>query len=226
MNPICRQKGIASVLYYKSYNASLLGNFKDMKMYYNLLEDEYKNSIDKEPFQLFFDEEKLKIMESIKYQIKIGKCFETFEEFSPIEKEIEMSDSEIEEEKLIVKKIAKNQEMLIPFIGDKISLISIEYPCGDKKNKKDRCDMVSKNHNGTIFPIEFKLNKANHSVVGQIEKYCLHFKLRLINQTYKRVQGVVIAHSYSKFAINELKKRGHICLRHSGNLQFLKLYSI
>jgi len=214
--------GLVSVLYYKCYNASLLCDFSEMEMFYNFLQKEYKKSIDKTVFQEFLDDEKMKNLNIIKKQIEMGKFFEVFENFTPMEHDIEMTESEIEEEKMIVKKVGKNQDMLNPFLGGDIKLISIEFKCGGGKNK-ERCDMVSKNELGTIFPIEFKLNRATHSVVGQIKKYCLYFQLRLINQTYKKVQGVVIAHSYSKFAINELKKRGYICLTHSGNLDNLTL---
>jgi len=216
--------GIVSVLYYKCYNASLLGEFENMKMYYEFLGQEYKNSEDKSPFQNFLNQEKMKELKLVKQQLEMGKMFEVFEEFTPMEHEMELTDTEIEEEALIVKKVGRNQKMLEPLLGGKIRLNSLEHECGSKK-KKDRCDMVSLNDAGTLFPIEFKLKKATHAVVGQIAKYCLHFKLRLINQTYERVQGVVIAHSYSKFAINELKKRGYICLLHSGTLDSLRLTS-
>lgn len=217
------ETGIVSVLYYKSYNASLLGNFANMETYYRLLEQEYQDSDDKSHFQNFLNEERFEILKRIKQQVEMGKLFEVFEDFKPMETEVEMTETEIEEEALIVKHVGRNQHLLEPFLGGKIQLRAIECPCGDKKKKKDRCDMVSFNELGSLFPIEFKLKKATHAVVGQIEKYCLHFKLRLINQIYDRVQGVVVANSYSKFAINELRKRGVICLIHSGDLDHLRL---
>jgi hypothetical protein len=118
---------IVNVLYYKCYNASLLGDFNKMSMYYNLLKNGYNNSKDKTSFKTFLDKEKMQNLDLVKQQIKIGKCLEIFEEFRPIEQEIKMSESEIEEEKLIVKKVAKNQNMLEPFLGKEIKLISIEY---------------------------------------------------------------------------------------------------
>jgi len=214
--------GLISVLYYKCYNASLLGNFKNMEMYFNLMENEYKKTHNKYAFQSFFTPEKLNIFKLIKQQVEMGKFFEVFEEFVPVEQEIEMNETEIEKEALIVKHVAKNQTMLEKFLGGKIKLKSIECPCGSKKSQ-DKCDMVSQNDLGTLFPIEFKLSKATHAVVGQIGKYCLNFKLQLINRLYDRVQGVVIANSYSKFAINELHKRGIICLIHFGDLDHLRL---
>jgi RecB family endonuclease NucS len=226
MNMKINKFGLVSVLYYKCYNASILGSFSKMEMYYRLLEDEYSYFKNKSTFQEFLDKEKMGNLKLIKQQLEMGRCFEVFADFEPMEIEIEMSDSEVEEEKLIVHHVAKNQHLLRPLLKGDLKLMSLEFQTGSKKTKKDRCDMVSRNDLGTIYPIEFKLNKATHAVVGQIKKYCLHFKLGLINQLYERVQGVVVAHSYSKFALNELKKSGHICLIHNGSLNNLSLSAI
>ncbi|MFW5794624.1 MAG: hypothetical protein ACOCV1_03980 [Bacillota bacterium] len=213
--------GILNVLYYRCYNASLLSDFKKMKMYFNLLEKEYQK--DTNLFQRFITREKFENIKKIKKQIDDNQLYEFCQDFKPLEHEIEMDKTEIEKEKLIVRKIAQNQSMLEPFLGEEIKLKNLEHPCGNKKVKKDRCDMVSINKDNILFPIEFKLKKATHAVVGQINKYCLHFKLKLINNLYQEVQGVVIANSYSQYAINELKKKGHICLLHSGTLDDLRL---
>jgi len=213
---------LISVLYYKAFNASLLGKFQEMKMFFGLLEQEYKKSSNKSSFQKFFTKERFEELKLIKQQVEKGQFFEVFETFEPLEHEYELSPTEILEEKIIVKKVAKNQELLEEFLGKKLYLQSLEHLCGEG----DKCDMVSINDDNTLFPIEFKLKKATHAVVGQIGKYCLHFKLKLINNLYDRVQGVIVANSYSKYAINELKKRGYICLIHSGDIEHLRINSI
>lgn len=217
--------GIISVLYYKCYCSSLLGKFNDTKMYFGMLEEEYKNSPDKSSFQEFFTPEKYQELQLIKKQIEMGKMFEVFKDFEPLETDVDMTETEIEEENIIVKKVAKNQQMLEPFLKEKLRLNSLEHDCGGNGQKKDKCDMVSIGNKETLFPIEFKLKRATHAVVGQIGKYCLHFKLRLIQNTYQRVQGVIIANSYSQYAINELRKRGYICLLHFGDLENLRFSS-
>ena len=161
-------------------------------------------------------------MQLIKRQIESNKLIEEYENFVPMENDIEMTPTEIALEFDIVKKVCKNISVFEKFLNKNLRVIGIEHPTG----KKDQCDLVAQDENRTLYPIEFKLNKATHAVIGQIGKYCLHFKLGLIHKLYDRVQGVVVANSYSQYAINELKKRNYICLMHSGDLENIKFSEI
>jgi RecB family endonuclease NucS len=72
-----------------------------------------------------------------------------------------------------------------------------------------RVDLVAQD-SATIYPIELKKSTANHDVIGQIDKYILHYKLKLINKIYKNVIGVVIANSFSEYVLQELCRLGAI----------------
>jgi hypothetical protein len=215
--------GVLSALFYRAYEYMLRGNLDKMTMFYHLLEREFQRCENKEVFQEFFNEDRAPDLKLIKKQVNSQTLFEEFIPFEPIEHPIKMSETEIEEEKQLVNHVARNMELLHPFFPN-LKLKDIEHPCGP--DRQDKCDMVAIDDTQILYPIEFKLNKATHAVVGQIGKYSLHFKLRLSYRLYRKVHGVVIANSYSKYAINELKKRGYTCLVYSGNLDKLKFTQV
>jgi RecB family endonuclease NucS len=212
---------IISAMYYKCYESILLGKLEKCKLFYDMLQKEFEDADNKEVFQEFLTRERMDELNLIKKQVEANKLIEEFQPFEPMEHSIEMSKTEIELEKLVVKAVAKKPSLLEPFLSDNLRVYNIEHPCGPKL--QDSCDMVMIDDEGTLYAIEFKLNKATHAVIGQVGKYCLHFKLRLSYNHFKRVHGVVIANSYSKYAINELKKRGYTCLAHSGDVDNLKI---
>lgn len=200
------------VIFYKCHSYSILGDIQNTKLYFSFIQDMYSNSEEKKILQQYLDKEKLKELKRIKKEVESGNPIEELESINPIDDNIEPSANDLKLEKQIVKLSYYNLQKLEKFLGKNLECKGIEretYLTGGK------CDMVLQNDQGTLFPIEFKLNQANHSVVSQIDKYCLHFKLQLIYKLYNRVQGVVIASSFSKYAINALLKRNIICLQYS-----------
>jgi hypothetical protein len=203
---------ILDVLYFKCLSYSLTGNIEKTKMYFELIEGCMDKEEDKKILLKYLNQYKLNELKRIRREIEIGKPIQEFEPITPIEENIEPTEHDLKLEKQLVKLSYYSLEKLNKFLGEELVGKGIEretYHTGGK------CDMVLQNNERTIFPIEFKLNQATHAVVSQIDKYCMHFKLELIYKLYDNVQGVVIASSFSKYAINALLKRGIICLQYT-----------
>lgn len=209
---------IIETLYFKCYEASLLNKMENMKTYFSFLESFYKESPD--VFSRFMDDEKYNELQKIKYQVETNTFIEQYNNFEPIEQDISLTNTEIAKEFDIVKAVYKNPTVFNDFLSHGLVRKGIEYRINNKINP-DRCDLMLQGGD-TFYPVEFKLKKATHAVIEQINKYCLEFKLRLIYKLYKRVQGVVVANSYSQYAANELKKRGYIGILHSGPIESLR----
>jgi hypothetical protein len=204
--------GELDVMYYRCLNSSLRGDMKKTELYFSLIENCFKDNSDKVVLKSYLDQDKLHELKRVKREVELGKPILELEAITPIDENIEPTAHDLKLERELVKLSYYSLQDLAPFLGDDLVCKGIEretYLTGGK------CDMVAQDNNGTIYPIEFKLNQANHSVVSQIDKYCLHFKLQLIQKLYKRVKGVVIASSFSKYAINALLKKNIICLQYS-----------
>ena len=173
---------LIETLYFKCQQSILLGKLDNAKMYFGMLEKTYQDE-DKNLFLEIINEERMKELKLIKKQIESNKLIEEYENFQPLENDIEMTPTEIELEFDIVKKVCKNISVFEQFLEKDLMAVGIEHPTG----KKDKCDLVAQDSNKTLYAIEFKLNKATHAIIGQIGKYCLHYKLGLINKLYDRV---------------------------------------
>lgn len=209
---------IVEVLYFKCYEASLLNHMELMKTYFSFLEQEYSKC--PETFKQFINEDRYAELNKIKYQVETNTFIEQYSNFEPIEQEIALTDTEAESEFDVVKAVYKDPTQFEEFLSPNLQRKGIEFRLKGKKTT-ERCDLVFQGGK-ILYPIEFKLKKATHAVVGQIDKYCLKFKLRLINRTFNKVQGVVVANSYSQYAANELKKRGYVGIIHSGPVEALR----
>lgn len=86
--------------------------------------------------------------------------------------------------------------------------MSTEY-----ETKFGRVDLVAQDKE-TIYPIEVKKSVADHSVIGLIDKYIIHFKLGLINRMYRYVVGVVIANGFDEYSLQELHRFGAVAIKY------------
>jgi len=214
---------IIKTAYFKCFEASLLNKMDNMKIYFGILNDLYAQN--PKEFLSFINEDRFSELKKIKYQVENNMFIEQYSNFIPIEQDISLTTTEIEKEFDIVKKVYRDPVCFEKFLQPELVRKGIERRLNGKKNP-DRCDLILQGGR-TMYPIEFKLGKATHAVVGQIDKYCREFKLRLIYELYDKVQGVVVANSYSQFAANELKKKEYIGIIHSGpleNIRFSRLF--
>jgi RecB family endonuclease NucS len=83
-------------------------------------------------------------------------------------------------------------------------------------------DILAKDEN-SIYIIELKKDVANHSIVGQVLKYALHFQKRLIYNLFNDVKIITIAGSYTNYAFNQLKAIGANTLIYNANNNNLNL---
>ena len=215
---------IIDTIYFKTISHFYLGQYKEAKNFFKYLESLYNNN--KEDSLKYFKKYPHRYYEllNVRKQLIDGEIIHNIiEDFEPYEKEVQYDYTELEKEWELVKLICKNLYILKPFLGENIKVKNIEH----KTDQSDRCDIVIiNNDNKTLYPVELKLNKATHAIVGQIDKYCIYFKSQLIKKTYEKVEGVTIANSYSPYAINELLKRNIICLAYSYNSNFLNIEKI
>jgi len=185
---------------------------KNTKLYFDLIALCSQDPEERITLQLYLNKDKHNELQRIKRQLDIGKPIEEFEDITLIEENIEPTINDLRLERDVVKLSYYDLDKFNKFLGYGLECKGIER---ETYHTGGNCDMVLQNNERTLFPIEFKLNQANHSVVSQIDKYCIHFKLDLVYKLYDRVQGVVIASSFSKYAINALLKRSIICLQYS-----------
>lgn len=189
-------------LYYQIYNCSLLGNLKKAKMYLEFLREEYVENESK--FDILKNDNRWQ------YLMELGKSIDDNCVYSKaVVVEEERSKVVRQENETIFSK----QDDLVAAImlcqNDLRTCISAEsdfYCAGvEVYTRYGRVDLVAQDSK-TIFPIEVKKNGAFHDVIGQINKYVLHYKLGLINRLYENVVGIVIANSFDKFALKEMRK--------------------
>jgi RecB family endonuclease NucS len=107
-------------------------------------------------------------------------------------------DEEILKEKEITTKICKSN-ILLKYLGNEFQLINLEHP-----TEYGRVDIVGQT-NDIIYPIEVKLNRGTHAIIGQIEKYMKHFWKKLGLKIWKDVKGIIIAKSYEQYVLEQLK---------------------
>ncbi len=108
-------------------------------------------------------------------------------------------DEEVTEEKEIVKKLCKSN-VFHRHLGDNFELLNLEHP-----TEYGKVDILGQSGE-IIYPIEVKLKRGTHSIIGQIEKYMKHFWKKLGLKLWKDVNGIIIAKSYERYVLEELNK--------------------
>jgi RecB family endonuclease NucS len=198
----------AETLYYLIYNNVLLGKTDEAKMYLEFLRDEFN----KHPNQF----EPLKQDERWEHLVELGNIIDNnlvVKNFDKIEKCNELSIKQEDSTKI------KNQKDLMKFICQEKTQLKTLINADDDFNFIDaeqqtlfgRVDLVAQDKN-TIYPIELKTSIADHSVIGQIEKYVVHYKLRLMNKIYKHVKGIVISNNFLEYVLQQLPQIGVIAI--------------
>jgi len=101
-------------------------------------------------------------------------------------------------------------EKLRGILEDPVRLYNLEHPCGPY----GRVDMVYQGER-TVYPLEVKVGKGKHDLIGQICKYDLYHRLRLSYGFHERVRSVTVCGSYDSYTLAELKRNGILTLRYS-----------
>jgi hypothetical protein len=116
----------------------------------------------------------------------------------------------VEEEKELQQFILDDVTELNRVLGTNLHVYNIEHD-----TEYGPIDVLAKQER-KICVIELKKAVADHKVVGQIQKYIMHFQKRLSwNLWDDDIRGVCIAGDYTEFTYNQLRKMGVTTLTYS-----------
>jgi hypothetical protein len=190
----------------------LNGNFEEAKKWLGLLRK--MNSKYPEMFYDLdqFDRDRLltisKALTNGEYISKLG-VITSIEEKTQTSKE-SFSDIDLQKEKQLVKLLIHNEELFQRILG----FPDMKLACLEQETNYGNVDIVAYSKLYAI-PIEVKLNKAYHPIVGQISKYMKYFFYKINYKIWRDVVGVTIAQDYSEDALQELRKINVIPLVYS-----------
>jgi hypothetical protein len=193
-------------LYFFCYYSYLLGDLNKSKMYYTLLNNEFKTCGTRDSLKKHQFLELKKIKEAINTgNISRNKWIDENVPSGPSK-----SDVRIKQPELVGRIHTQGIEQLKEILQDDIYLYNIEHPC----HPYGAVDMVYMGKD-TIYPVEVKRGRGEHDLIGQISKYDLHHRLQLHYKHYEHVKSVTICHSYNPFTIHELKKMDILTLSYT-----------
>jgi hypothetical protein len=197
-------------MYYMLYNSVLLGQTSKAKMFLSFLRNEYDENQDQ--FVVLKSDDRWQHLVQIGNDLDnnlVSRRYEVIEK--PKDKvAVEQEDNHFKKQNELVKAICLAQDKLRKCLKAKNNFYcsTIEH-----ETMFGRVDLVAQDET-TIYPIEVKKNGGYHELVGQVDKYIMHFKLGLINKIYQHVVGVAIANGFDKYVLQELHKHGAIAIQY------------
>jgi len=209
--------GDVEVFYYSLYNATLLGNSQDAKMFLDLLRDEF--IADERNFETLRADDRWNHLQQLSAAVENGLTVKNFSYKDDNVDAPNKDDQQVALESDLVKLICKDPDCLKQLFGasDDFYIYNIEHP-----TKYGKVDIVAKD-GLTVYVIETKKSHARFSVVSQIDKYLLDFKLKLILKQWNKIVGVVIANGYIDGVAKELVKLGVIPIKYRYKNNLLRL---
>jgi hypothetical protein len=198
---------MVEALYFNTYHSFLLGNLHDTKMFFEFLVDEFKKRKNPEALST----KQLLELKTIRSALQTGKIEkyewinapDTPDTGNPTAPDIKQPDLA---RRIHFKGLQQLQGLLS---SPDLELYDIEHPCG----AYGTVDMVYRSHD-VSFPVEVKRHEGKHDLIGQINKYTLHFKLQLHLKHYDEVQPVTICNSYNQHTLTELKRLSVIPIKY------------
>lgn len=208
---------IETLFYFLDF-AVTTGNYENAKLYLDILRKEYENS---EPnFEILYQDDRMGKLSELGKIVDEGKLQKKFD-IKSIKGNIivEKDENRFKKEKHLSKFLCQKQDELKKILhGTEKFNIETER----QKVTFGEVDLVARDKD-VVYIIELKREEVKHDVIGQIDKYMYDFRLKMIYKLWKEVIGVVVANSYNKYALNELKKQNIICLKYSYKNKNLKL---
>jgi hypothetical protein len=98
--------------------------------------------------------------------------------------------------------IINKQDLLGGIIGGTVDYVSREHP-----TFFGPIDIVAQ-HKDTVFIIEVKTYKTDHSIIGQVIKYYIALSLKLINRCYDDIKIITLCPGYDRASYIGLKQIG------------------
>jgi RecB family endonuclease NucS len=211
--------GIVEELYYKLYNAVLLGNIDDSRTYLGLLREEYATC--EKDFEIL-NNGKFDHLQQLSIAVEQGLTVKNFNyKDDNVDTTNKDEDQFITEKELVIRICKGNELKKLLKASDNFYIYNLEHP-----TKYGKIDIVAQD-NLTTYIIETKKSHARYSVISQIDKYLLDFKLKLNLKHYTKVIGIVIANGYIGNVTNELVKLGVMPVKYTikkDNLRLRKLH--
>ena len=216
---------IVEALYYKLYNATLLGERDDAKLFLELLREEFE--LDANSFLILQNDNRFEHLKQLgnlvdnDLIVRNTNYVVNSSEVETAEKDDKQADTEVELIKIIFtneKNISNLKKCLN--VSDNFNLANIQHP-----TQFGRIDVLAFDNN-VVYPIEIKKSEARYSVISQIEKYVLDLRLKLILKMWKSVKGVVIANGYARQVVKEVVKSDIVPIKYTldnGLVKFRRL---
>lgn len=210
---------IIEELYYKLYNAVLLGNIEDSRVYLGLLRDEYATC--EKDFEILNDG-RFEHLQQLSTAVEQGLTVKNFDYKDDDVDTVNKDEDQFVTEKELVIKICKGNELKkLLKASDNFYIYNLEHP-----TQYGKIDIVAQD-DLTTYIIETKKSHARYAVISQIDKYLLDFKLKLNLKHYNKVIGIVIANGYIGNVAKELVKLGVMPVKYTikkDNLKLRKLH--
>lgn len=187
---------MVETLYHLCHNAYLLGDREGARKYFELIKSEYRDGAPKDSL----DREQYLRLKSIRVALETGSMPKQswVDDLPPAPEGRDGLDGRQDD---LVRRIhTEALDDLKAALGEDVRLANVEHPCPPY----GRADMLYMS-DGTAFPVEVKRKDGGHDVVGQIAKYALYMRLRLMLHHYRRVRPVTICAGYAPYAHRELK---------------------
>lgn len=216
---------IVEALYYKLYNATLLGESDNAKLYLELLREEFE--LDAQSFLILQSDNRFEHLKQLgnlvdnNLIVRNTNYVVNTSDVETAEKDDKQADTEVE----LIKLIFANEENFSNLkkclnTSDNFQLSNIQHP-----TLFGKIDVLAFD-NDIAYPIEIKKSEARYSVISQIEKYVLDLRLKLILKMWKYVKGVVIANGYVSQVVKELVKSDIVPIKYTlenGIIKFRRL---
>jgi len=187
------------VLYWKIEDSLSSGQIKKAKMFFEMLC--YIASHRKDVLNLALKDAYRTRLRAISYEI-CGKNVPYFRKPVIEKSAIEAVETPFEKEKQLNNYLYQKQNLLCDALKTTGRVTGREVEVDEYK-----CDLIFEN-SSVLFAIELKKDQADHKAVSQLDKYCHYFYLKLRYNLFKEVKGAIIANGFSKWSINEFRRKG------------------
>jgi len=198
------------VCYYRLNNAVLLGDTDKARMYLDILRHEFENYED--CFSILKTDDRWEHLKQLGRAVDNGLVVKNYNynDNSDDVEEADKDEDRAEDEQSLVKVVCDNIDVLRDILNasNDLFIYNIEQP-----TKYGRVDVVLRDKD-IVYLVEVKKSHARYSVISQIEKYMLDFRLKLILKMWRDVVGVVIANGFIGRVSKELVKLGVIPIKY------------
>jgi RecB family endonuclease NucS len=202
---------LVETLFYQVYNYVLLNKQQDAKMYLEFLRDEYQSNPKK--FDILKQDNRWQQLQEFSHSLENNLYLSSFETVKNTDFVDIKCKQTVDNQRILTNKLIKSKDSLRQLLNAESDF---ECIATEAETIYGNVDLLAQDKN-TIYPIEIKKERAEHDVLGQIDKYIIHYKLKLINKIYNKVQGVVISSGFSNFVLQELSKQGIVAIFYNLN---------